>query len=127
MKALATDMCYVGIDELRQACGGVGWLLQSGIADMWAEQGPFPTFEGVNVIMYQQSSRMLLKQMGRVLAGKVPNDFFAYLADIEQLLNTSSGATSLEEFLQPDHIQRALATRAAFYTKKVFTMLAESK
>jgi len=42
--------------------------------------------------------------MGRVLAGKVPNDFFAYLADIEQLLNTSSGATSLEEFLQPDHI-----------------------
>lgn len=53
MKALGTEIVYVGVDELRQACGGAGFLLSSGIADMWAEQGPFPTFEGVNVIMYQ--------------------------------------------------------------------------
>lgn len=52
MKALGTDIVYIGMDELRQACGGAGFLLSSGIADMWAEQGPFPTFEGVNVIMY---------------------------------------------------------------------------
>ena len=37
MKALATEICYVGMDELRQACGGSGFLLSSGIADMWAE------------------------------------------------------------------------------------------
>jgi len=65
-KALFTELCYVGVDELRQACGGAGWLLSSGIADWWGEQGPFPTFEGVNVIMYQQSSRMLLKQAAKV-------------------------------------------------------------
>lgn len=53
MKALVTDFCYVGTDELRQACGGAGFLLSSGIADWWGEAAPFPTFEGVNVIMYQ--------------------------------------------------------------------------
>lgn len=53
MKALVTDFCYVGVDELRQACGGAGFLLSSGIADWWGEAAPFPTFEGVNVIMYQ--------------------------------------------------------------------------
>ena len=42
---------YKGVDELRQACGGAGWLMSSGIADIWAEQGPFPTFEGVNVVL----------------------------------------------------------------------------
>lgn len=52
MKALATEMAYVGIDELRQACGGAGFLLSSGIADLWAEQAANPTYEGVNVVMY---------------------------------------------------------------------------
>lgn len=37
MKALGTEICYVGLDELRQACGGAGFLLSSGIADQWAE------------------------------------------------------------------------------------------
>lgn len=76
MKALATETTYTGVDELRQACGGSGWLMSSGIADMWAEQGPFPTYEGVNVVMYQQSSRMLLKQAQKVKSGKAPHEFF---------------------------------------------------
>jgi len=52
MKALVTDMVYIGTDELRQACGGAGFILTSGIADWWAEGAAFPTFEGVNTVMY---------------------------------------------------------------------------
>ena len=63
MKALVTDIMYIGTDELRQACGGAGFLLSSGIADWWAEASAFPTFEGVNTVMYQQSSRLLLKSV----------------------------------------------------------------
>lgn len=37
MKALGTEIVYTGTDELRQACGGAGFLLSSGIADIWAE------------------------------------------------------------------------------------------
>ena len=35
LKALATNYAYFGIDELRQACGGAGFSLASGIADVW--------------------------------------------------------------------------------------------
>jgi alkylation response protein AidB-like acyl-CoA dehydrogenase len=37
MKALATTIAYQGVDELRQSCGGAGFLLASGIADWWLE------------------------------------------------------------------------------------------
>ena len=46
---------------------------------MWAELAPNPTYEGVNVIMYQQSSRMLFKQAEKIKQGKSLIDFFAYL------------------------------------------------
>ena len=73
MKAFSTDLVYIGCDELRQACGGAGFMLSSGIADWWAEAAAFPTFEGVNTVMYQQSSRLLLKQITMVAQGKTPH------------------------------------------------------
>jgi len=53
VKSCATEWCYVGLDELRQACGGAGFLLTSGISDWWSDIAPFPTFEGVNAVMAQ--------------------------------------------------------------------------
>lgn len=55
---------------------------------------------------------MLLKQATKVKNGKAPNEFFAYLAKMEELLSTKSTATTVEEFLHPDHLLRALATSA---------------
>ena len=37
LKALSTEICYIGVDELRQACGGAGFLQTSGIAEAWTE------------------------------------------------------------------------------------------
>jgi len=54
-------MCYNGLDEMRQACGGAGFLLSSGVASWWGDCAPLPTFEGVNVVMFQQASSLLLK------------------------------------------------------------------
>ena len=51
MKAMYTEFTYVGVDELRQACGGAGSMLASGIAYLWKEVAPLPTFEGVNAVM----------------------------------------------------------------------------
>ena len=126
MKALGTEMVYVGVDELRQACGGAGFLLSSSIADTWMEVAPFPTYEGVNVIMYQQSSRLIFKQAEKLKQGKEVIDFFSYLAKTDELISTPSGATSAQAFLEPDHIERALATRAAFFIRKVHQMMSES-
>ena len=50
----------------------------------------------------------------------------AYINDARNLLNGKSHAKTVEEFLDPDHIQRALATRAIYFTMRVHKMLAES-
>jgi acyl-CoA oxidase len=52
IKAFATEAMYIGCDEMRQCCGGAGYLMSSGVAQTWADASPFPTFEGVNVVMY---------------------------------------------------------------------------
>jgi acyl-CoA oxidase len=52
-KALSTSYAYYGIDELRQACGGAGFTLASGIADLWTDVAPYVTLEGVNTVMFQ--------------------------------------------------------------------------
>ena len=51
MKSLSTDMCYKGTDELRQACGGAGYHIASGMVTGFTETASLATYEGVNVLM----------------------------------------------------------------------------
>lgn len=53
MKAFFTEMNYRGSDELRASCGGSGIHKASGIVSNWEDYATLPTFEGVNVLMYQ--------------------------------------------------------------------------
>jgi acyl-CoA oxidase len=62
-KSLYTNLTYVGIDELRQSCGGAGFLLSSQISQLWLDDAPSVTYEGVNVMLNTQASRYLLKQV----------------------------------------------------------------
>jgi len=62
IKAISIEMVYKGVDELRQSCGGAGFLMSSGICEGWCDYSPLSTLEGVNVLMAQQSARYLFKQ-----------------------------------------------------------------
>ena len=119
-------MCYVGLDEMRQACGGAGFLLSSGIADWWADIAPFPTFEGVNPVMVQQASRLIFKQADKVAKNKKPLEFFAYLVETPKLMVVKSGAVTITEFLDMDHIEKALCVRAAIAVREVTKLMNES-
>lgn len=57
---------------------------------------------------------MLLKQVAKVKKGSQPNEFFSYLGEAEKLFKTPSGASSVADVLDMDHLERALATRAAY-------------
>ena len=57
---------------------------------------------------------MLIKQAEKVRDGKILDDFFSYMANTKQLLSTPSGATTVEEFINTDHIKRMLATRSVY-------------
>lgn len=104
MKAFSTDTSCLAVDELRQACGGVGFLSAAGIADQQLELAPYTTFEGVNVVMLQQSSRMLLRQAKNAASGKALDPFFSYLSKSNELLSNPSGARSVAEFLDLEHL-----------------------
>ena len=113
VKSMATEMCYVGLDEMRQSCGGAGFLLSSGIADQWSDAAPFPTFEGVNPVMAQQASRFIFKNFKRISKGKKPNDeLFNYLTTTDEIIARKSTASTVEEFITLDHIENTLAARA---------------
>ena len=72
--------------------------MTSGIADWWTDIAPFPTFEGVNPVMAQQSSRLIFKNAQRAAKGKKLDELFAYLANIDDLISKKSTATTVEEF-----------------------------
>ena len=112
-------MTYHGIDELRQACGGAGFLDASGIKSYWCEITPFPTFEGVSVIMLQQSSRYLFKKANDVARGKSCSGYFAYMNNTETLCKSKSQARTVAEFLDWEHLTAALSTRSAYYIQHV--------
>ena len=61
LKAYASDYAYNAMDEMRQACGGAGYHIASGVATNFTNWAPLVTYEGVNTVMMQQSSRYLLK------------------------------------------------------------------
>ena len=113
-KAYMTDYAYIAMDEMRQACGGAGYHMASGVASNWANNAPLVTYEGVNTVMMQQSARLLLKQMKILASGKKCMGYMSYLNDIASLTAGKSHAKSVDSFIQIEHLERALATRSAY-------------
>ena len=63
LKAFCSDLMYRGLDECRLSAGGMGFHKASGLVEAFNDNAPQVTFEGVNVIMYQQSTRYAFKQI----------------------------------------------------------------
>ena len=88
LKAYCSDYAYSAMDNLRLACGGAGFLMASGLPFNFLNSAPLVTYEGVNVIMYQQSSRLLLKEAAKIAKGKKLDGLLSYLNETERLVNT---------------------------------------
>ena len=113
VKSLATEMVYMGLDEMRQACGGAGFLLSSGIAEAWGNISPYPTFEGTNPVMVQQASRLIFKNLTKIAKGKQPGKIFAYLGKLDEMIADAQNSPNAE-ISSLDYIERTLAVRSAF-------------
>ena len=125
-KAYITDYAYIAMDEMRQACGGAGYHMASGVASNWANNAPLVTYEGVNTVMMQQSARLLLKQMKILASGKQCMGYMSYLNNIASLTTGKSHAKSVDSFIQIEHLERALATRSAYGFKQLAETLGKS-
>ena len=71
LKALCCCLAADGIEDLRRACGGHGYLMSSGIAPLEADfKGPNTTAEGDYVVLALQTARFLLKMVDAARDGR---------------------------------------------------------
>lgn len=113
-------MTYEAIDLVRTNCGGSGYSAHSLLPQIFSDYSPVPTYEGDNTVMAQQCFSYLSKKIKKIEQGTPATKPFDYLNNIEQLCSARSTATSIDEFLDLDHLETAVAVRAAFRVRGLF-------
>ena len=119
LKSIYSQMCYDSIDIIRQNCGGAGYSAHSLLPQMWSDYSPVPTYEGDNTVMAQQSMNYLEKKIKKIQKGLPAKGIFSYLNDIEKLCSMKRTVTTVDEFMNLQHLDDALAVRAAFKVRDV--------
>lgn len=119
LKALCCVLAADGIEDLRRACGGHGFLMSSGIAPLEQDfKGPNTTAEGDYVLLSLQTARYLVKQRAVAQAGApLAGDLAAALAPLadsqfdpitqgrDVLGLPPAGARSAAELLEPGKLR----------------------
>eukprot|EP01094_Clydonella_sp_ATCC50884_P002425 TRINITY_DN11854_c0_g1_i1.p1 TRINITY_DN11854_c0_g1~~TRINITY_DN11854_c0_g1_i1.p1 ORF type:complete len:697 (+),score=224.04 TRINITY_DN11854_c0_g1_i1:275-2092(+) len=95
LKSLCSTLTLDGIEECRRSCGGHGFLLSSGLPQLYTSYMPMFTAEGDNYLLTQQSARFLLKCLkGEAHAGPLL-DFLTKPRQLRAVLSTRSSADQL--------------------------------
>ena len=112
MKAFGTEMALAGLEEGRKCCGGQGFTMSSGIAQLTLDYIPNVTYEGDRLPMALQTARVLLG----ALSGKVPKKgTFSYLS--------RSGNTYLNSCDHIEHLVKVWETVARNAVNKAGKMI----
>ena len=67
LKALITYRVSDGVEACRKMCGGHGFLVNAGFADLHTSYLAFATLEGTREVLQQQAGRYLLKVLGGLM------------------------------------------------------------
>ncbi|XP_013116938.2 probable peroxisomal acyl-coenzyme A oxidase 1 [Stomoxys calcitrans] len=81
LKVLCTTASMTGIETLRLACGGHGYLVSSNMSNLYADAAASCTYEGENTVLLLQVGRFLMKSYPRAMAGKELVPTVAYLSE----------------------------------------------
>ena len=64
LKAFSTEQASDALSVMRKACGGHGFLMSSGVADVFLDAQAGMTYEGENTVLYLQTARCGLTLLG---------------------------------------------------------------
>eukprot|EP00347_Sterkiella_histriomuscorum_P006528 403352422 len=126
-KAVYSRITYDATDDIRQSCGGAGFLHWSGLPSHQQEYSPNPTFEGDNTVMSQQAARLILKNFKQLMKGKKVTGYFSYLNNILEQHGHKSQVQTVEDVLSLQFLDKALSTRAAYKISQTSKKLEQSK
>ena len=128
MKSVYTDYCYYSLIQIRQCLGGAGYSAWSGIPELIADYSPQVTYEGDNTLMSQQSNNFLFKQARRALKGKKTiGGPMTYMEEMNDLVHRVCKGSTVDHFLNIDHIDEALKVNVAHALKSVMSKMENSK
>ena len=112
LKAFTTWFTSDGIETCRKCCGGHGYLLSSGLPDMFARYVPACTYEGDNVVLLQQTARYLLKAIQTASAGQPVAQTVQYLSRVAASKNDKCPVKTMSDWLNGDVQLKAYTHRA---------------
>jgi acyl-CoA oxidase len=108
-KALATSMTSDGIEDLRKCCGGVGYLLSSGIAALAGDYVWRVTAEGDWIILMLQTARFIIKSAIGAKNGEKPVGPYSYLGKLSESTDITKfapkAAKNVEDFLNLEYLE----------------------
>jgi acyl-CoA oxidase len=118
LKGLCTFLAAQGIEDCRKCCGGNGYLLSSGVAQLAADYVWQTTAEGDWIILMLQTARFLLKQLQDAKKGGLsptgPTSYLIPLKDPSFDLKKAAPvpAKSHKDFLNSNHLLKLYKYRA---------------
>jgi acyl-CoA oxidase len=127
LKSYMTTFTADGMEECRKACGGHGFLLSSGLPELYTTYLQNPTVEGDNHMLPQQVIKVLLKLVAVVRRGGGEEyescDSYGLVPFLRQIISGKSSNNRASDATSLDSILDAFAYRAARLLESVATLL----
>jgi len=129
LKAVTTILASEGIEECRKACGGHGYLLNSGLCELFTSAVSSNTLEGENYLIIQQLSRYLIKSFKGAQAGKAPlgnAKYQSWFVNPEKVTFKSLQINQPHDFIHTQNQLNAYAIRAGHLIAQTVRRLDEN-
>lgn len=81
LKVLCSSASANGVERLRLACGGHGYLTSANLSSLYSGATAACTYEGENTVLLLQVGRFLMKSYRQALSGKPLVPTVAYLQE----------------------------------------------
>ena len=96
LKAANTAHATDTIQEMREACGGAGYMAENLLTTLKADSDVFTTFEGDNVVMLQLAAKELMTGFAKELGGLKPMEMVRFgLDNFGNLLRRRTAADAI--------------------------------
>ncbi|KAK9716337.1 hypothetical protein RND81_06G226500 [Saponaria officinalis] len=112
LKVVTTSVTADGIEECRKLCGGHGYLVSSGLPELFAVYVPACTYEGDNTVLLLQVARFLMKTVAKLGSGEPFAGTIAYMGRAEHLMQSRCPVRKAEDWLNPDVVIEAFEARS---------------
>ncbi|EDW72388.1 uncharacterized protein Dwil_GK20899 [Drosophila willistoni] len=114
LKVLCSADSTSGVERLRLACGGHGYLSASNLCHIYGNATAACTYEGENTVLLLQIGRFLMKSWRASLSGATLAPTVSYLTEVQKNPEFGAWTGSWENLVKAMQYAAANKTRTAF-------------